>query len=114
MAVFRHDCAGTVHDSRSFHAYSCQTPAKYEEGGKWWCHNHAPSRVAAKRAARDARWTAEADAANTARAKADARAAELTALLGRPCRARPRFDRGSYRVVGYDIVVDWVPVEVSS
>lgn len=112
MSGERHDCAGTVHDARMFQSYSCQTSAKYEEAGKWWCAHHAPSRVAAKRSEQDAKRDAERAAGDAAKVTAEALAAEYTARLGKPCRAVARFHLTRPIIIGYDIVVDRVPVEV--
>lgn len=41
--------------------YPCSRKGKLYEEGKWWCTQHAPSTIQAKRERREARWTAEAD-----------------------------------------------------
>jgi hypothetical protein len=41
---------------RNYAHYPCGKTAKFQENGKWWCGTHAPSKVAAKRAVREAKW----------------------------------------------------------
>ena len=55
-----HKCAARTF--RGHHFYSCHKLGKVEEDGKWWCGIHAPSKVAARRAKRDALWKTEDEA----------------------------------------------------
>jgi hypothetical protein len=60
MIAVRHDCAGTTQDT--WRSYDCPNRGVLEEEGRWWCRRHAPSVVAAKRAAREAVWDEKAAA----------------------------------------------------
>lgn len=37
-------------------AHNCSRTATIEEGGKWWCKQHVPSIVAARREKRNSEW----------------------------------------------------------
>ena len=67
-------CAGKVWGSYDWG--SCSYTGKTEEGGKWWCSHHLPSRVEAKRTAREAEWQAEWEAREARIAADQAEAAE--------------------------------------
>ena len=56
----KHTCCGEAWDGYRF--YNCGRTAKYEREGKWYCGIHDPVKVEEKRAAREARWSAEYDA----------------------------------------------------
>ena len=64
----KHTCCGNSWEGHN--SYRCGKTASIEEGGKWYCRIHAPSLVAAKRDARDAKWRASRFAAETARRRA--------------------------------------------
>ncbi len=49
-----HTCIGRVWDGYRF--YLCGKKAKHEHEGGWYCKNHHPPTVQAKREARDKRW----------------------------------------------------------
>ena len=44
--------------------YDCSRAGKIEEGGKWYCATHAPSKVAARAAVRNAEWDRKNNARN--------------------------------------------------
>lgn len=54
-----HKCSANV-ASGSFRVQSCSRPGTVEEGGKWWCKQHAPSIQAARRASTSRRYELEA------------------------------------------------------
>ena len=56
-----HECGGWGNSS------TCGKTAKYEEGGKWYCGTHAPSRIGARREKRDARRRREEEIRNDRR-----------------------------------------------
>jgi len=72
----KHLCAGHVYGDRI--DYPCSRNGSLHENGKWWCHQHAPSTIKAKRDAQDAAYEARGDA----RRDADARAAALSKRAG--------------------------------
>lgn len=45
-----------------WHSHNCQRSGTIEEGGKMWCCQHAPSKVAARNSAREAKWSRESAA----------------------------------------------------
>lgn len=51
---------GVVKDGRYESTSCCSRSAAVERDGQWWCSQHDPGAVAARRAERDARWAAEA------------------------------------------------------
>jgi hypothetical protein len=53
-----HKCQGQVW--QGYHHHPCGNSAKYEHEGRHYCKTHHPPAIAEKRAARDARWAAEA------------------------------------------------------
>lgn len=59
----RKRCAKRVYRGSWGSGFPCSNTATVEEDGKWWCRQHAPSFVAARRAKRDAelrqKWAAE-------------------------------------------------------
>lgn len=54
------DCSVRVYDG-SFRGHMCQKKAKVTVDGKSYCGVHDPEKVAARRAAQDAKWKAEND-----------------------------------------------------
>ena len=62
MATERHWCPKTVGDS-TMRGHPCGRPASVERAGKWWCTQHDPEAVKARREARDRardeQWAAE-------------------------------------------------------
>ena len=44
-------------------SYPCVRAGVLRENGKWWCRQHAPSAIEARRKKRDEKWDAEAAAA---------------------------------------------------
>jgi len=57
MTRGQHTCEHTVF--ATWQERPCGLTAKYHEDGQWWCGHHAPSKVAAKQAARDDKLQAE-------------------------------------------------------
>lgn len=57
---------------------SCTRTGSVEEGGKWWCKQHAPSTEAKKKAERESRWQAN----DQARDRTLTLAAELRLTYG--------------------------------
>ena len=55
MSGVKQDCAGRVSDGRAG-LFPCQTRGTLEEGGKFWCHGHAPSKIAERRDKADKKW----------------------------------------------------------
>lgn len=51
-----HNCAGKVYGPGVFIPYECRHAGTVEEQGKWWCKQHAPSLVKARRKAREEAW----------------------------------------------------------
>lgn len=54
----RHSCAGRVWDG-AWRKRECENRGKLFEDGKWWCHSHAPSQVAARREKWNAKYSAD-------------------------------------------------------
>jgi hypothetical protein len=50
----KHMCNGRVPASNGFGTVPCSRAGVIEENGKWWCRQHAPSAVTAKREKRRA------------------------------------------------------------
>lgn len=73
----RHSCAGRVWD-RWTH-YGCAKPATHFEDEKWWCHVHAPSKIAARKSKKNAEWNAKLDAQRASEVLWNARADALAA-----------------------------------
>jgi hypothetical protein len=74
-----HPCSARVSDGgrwASFHG--CTRAGKVERDGRWWCAQHDPERVKAKRQAREDAYTAERDK----RAAIALRAQSLADALG--------------------------------
>lgn len=46
------ECSGTIFDG--WHYHPCHAKGKYNEDSRLWCGNHAPSKVAARQAKRQA------------------------------------------------------------
>lgn len=104
----KHACAGRVFPNRAVRGYPCSNNAKFLEGGQWWCHLHAPSKIAAKREAKYAEWEAAQDRRREARRVAEAKASELSQRLGITVVAVRHSSLGTFDMV----IVD--PSEVSS
>jgi len=69
-----HKCEADVWGT---HRYTkCGKTAAHEHEGKWYCKTHHPPTVKAKREARNARWKAESDDKDSARATTHAALAE--------------------------------------
>lgn len=64
----KHGCSGHV--------------AVQDEDGKWWCFQHAPSRVKARIEQQQTAWDTERERKRRVEGQAKARAAELSAQLG--------------------------------
>lgn len=96
MSVEKHPCAGKVYDSSSIHPYPCSKNGTYEETGKWWCHSHAPSKVAARRAARTAKWDAAWADRSKGREESMARADRLSRYLGVRVHAQEQYINGKF------------------
>lgn len=62
---------------------SCPRKGVVEEGGKWWCWQHAPSAVAARRGASDRRYKAESALSDARYARTMAEAEVLVAVRAR-------------------------------
>jgi len=61
-----------------FHSHPCQSKAKVEREGKWYCGTHDPVKIKARKDAQCAKWKAESDARQLSYAQKakDARRAE--------------------------------------
>lgn len=55
----RRNCAGSVHDGWRFN--NCSRAGSVERDGKWWCKQHDPDAVKARKDARHAKWQAHWD-----------------------------------------------------
>ena len=73
-----HQCVKRVWSQ--YHDYPCGKNATLEHEGKWYCKTHHPPTVAAKDAARDAKWRAES-AARDKKWKDEQRVAQSQPLL---------------------------------
>lgn len=103
MTTETHNCEGTVYGGIPTE-YPCSRKGRHYEDGKWWCGMHAPSKLAAKRAAVSAKYRAERDADEALRVAAEERAKQLAKWLGANVRAKPLYVNG--RVLGFDMVLD--------
>lgn len=56
----KHKCEKGIFRASRWHHYPCGKNAKYEEGGRWYCGHHAPSKVAAKLAKQEVELKREA------------------------------------------------------
>jgi hypothetical protein len=65
-----HRCSEEIYSG--FSAHQCHRKGVTLEGGKWWCKQHAPSLVKARRDARDSEWQAKRDAAYARQAREEA------------------------------------------
>ena len=71
-------CAWRVYEG--YGARSCKHKPIISEDGRWWCAQHAPSKVKARQAAKEARWDAK-DKAESAKYRLEAAAPDLLAAL---------------------------------
>jgi hypothetical protein len=75
----KHPCAEDVPDGgRMVGFHRCTRSGTVQEDGQWWCRQHAPSAVKARRDEREAAYRAKRNAARSA----DQRAAALAARAG--------------------------------
>lgn len=54
-----HGCAERVYAEGAVFGGDCAREGKHREGGKWWCWQHCPSKVKARRDARRQKWQDE-------------------------------------------------------
>lgn len=47
----KHDCSADVNNESGFGTYKCSRTGSLYEDGKWWCGQHVPSKVKARREA---------------------------------------------------------------
>lgn len=60
MSETKRRCAKVMHGQyRGYGGSRCMRAGVVEEGGKWWCKQHAPSAVKARRDASNARYSEE-------------------------------------------------------
>ena len=80
----KHTCSEKVYrSSRVMRSDHCRLPAKYEEGGQWYCNTHAPSKIKERHDAKAAEWKREQETTEGIRQRATARQlAVLRALNG--------------------------------
>lgn len=98
-----HGCGATVYDG--YLSYPCSRNGKHEENGRWWCTQHLPSNVKAKRDVRNQAWADERAAAKRAAAAADVKAARLSDVLGSKVNASAIYHPTRLGVTGYRFVI---------
>ena len=74
-------CAGRVYRGAWVTPFPCKKNATIEEGGKWWCKQHAPSLAAERIEKRNAEWRRKREAERAAASRKDAIASAERAVI---------------------------------
>lgn len=86
-------CAGRVYRGAWVTPFPCKKNATIEEGGKWWCKQHAPSLAAERIEKRNAEWRRKREAERAAASRKDAIASAERAVIEAVVRARRKWGR---------------------